>query len=142
MGLTKSLWSLLTRQLPNSTCCSLDLCCIPVRFDIALWTLAHRCMEFVHKIRTDSVTPRPRVRPPRLFRLLFKTCSMIKSVRPNIDHCDISQPNIAHCNKLCGNHVQKSLHKPMDTLSVTPTCFEDINEHFLHSGYAPLQQKC
>ena len=69
--LHKSSLSRFIQLWPNSTCCK------PVSTDIALCTLAHLCILLVHNTLVDSDTPLPLVNPPRFFKLLIKTCSIM-----------------------------------------------------------------
>ena len=75
----RSLLSRVFRLCPSSKCCSLDLCFFPVKLVIASCMAPHLWAVFAHNTRTDSVTPRPLVMPPLLFRDLIMTCSIIKS---------------------------------------------------------------
>ena len=49
---------------------------------IELLIAAQRFMLFIQVVRTDYVTPRPRVKPPRLFRDLIRHHLLNDEVRP------------------------------------------------------------
>ena len=58
-----------------STCCSLLMCCKPVKLHISLWVSAQQCMVCTHNFPTDSVILHPPVVSPlRLFHALIRTC--------------------------------------------------------------------
>ena len=74
-----------------STCCSLLLCCKPVKLHIPLWIFAQRCVLCTHNSLTDSVTLRPVVSLPRLFNRLIRTCSIVKSIQRPAQYLSLRQ---------------------------------------------------
>ena len=114
----------------KSLCCSLVLYCTQISCCIALFTSAQTGCAINQTRRWVSVMPRPLVKPPLVFMLRMRTCSMTRSGKV------LPRPGLICIQR---GALGRSVWTPLDGFHEAYASAASIHECISFTSYAPRQ---